>query len=231
MALALPLLEVSLSVVRRFLSNEPIFNGDRGHIHHRLLDLGLTPRGVALWLYGVCGVGATLSLLQSSVHTRWHGLVVVLFGAGICVGVHRLRYVEFEVTGRFLRNTLRPMLGGHVRLQRLEEALQSAASVEECWRAVERAGNLLGYSQINARLSGAKFQTTMQTSRNDTFWQMRLNLPGSDYVNITQRERGSEHPMLVIPFVEILGRSPAREAGDNPVYSPTRFQKSPVRPR
>src|SRR5439155_4205751 len=32
MVLAFPLLEVALSVARRFLHNEPIFAGDRGHI-------------------------------------------------------------------------------------------------------------------------------------------------------------------------------------------------------
>jgi len=51
MALALPLLEVGLSILRRFLRNEPIFTGDRGHIHHRLLDRGFTPRKAALLLY------------------------------------------------------------------------------------------------------------------------------------------------------------------------------------
>src|SRR5262249_32959422 len=53
LVMALPLLEVGLSVVRRFLRNEPIFAGDRGHIHHRLLDRGLSPRRVAISLYVV----------------------------------------------------------------------------------------------------------------------------------------------------------------------------------
>ena len=44
MALFVPLLDVGLSVVRRFLRHQPIFDADRGHIHHRLLDRGLTPR-------------------------------------------------------------------------------------------------------------------------------------------------------------------------------------------
>ena len=44
------------------LRQKPIFAADRGHIHHRLLDRGLTPRKVALLLYGCCAVGAVCSL-------------------------------------------------------------------------------------------------------------------------------------------------------------------------
>src|SRR5437762_8292518 len=37
MALGIPILDTCLSVVRRFLRHQPIFGGDRDHIHHRLL--------------------------------------------------------------------------------------------------------------------------------------------------------------------------------------------------
>ena len=42
MTMALPLVDVSLSILRRFLRRRPIFQGDRGHIHHRVLALGFT---------------------------------------------------------------------------------------------------------------------------------------------------------------------------------------------
>src|SRR5436190_10487499 len=79
LALALPLLEVGLSIVRRFLGYEAIFTGDRGHIHHRLLDRGFTTRRVALLLYGACGVGASLSLTQGLLHQTYGVIAVVLF--------------------------------------------------------------------------------------------------------------------------------------------------------
>jgi UDP-N-acetylmuramyl pentapeptide phosphotransferase/UDP-N-acetylglucosamine-1-phosphate transferase len=43
MALAIPLLETSLSILRRALRNRPVFGADAGHIHHKLLEQGLTP--------------------------------------------------------------------------------------------------------------------------------------------------------------------------------------------
>ncbi|HYW43266.1 MAG TPA: MraY family glycosyltransferase [Bryobacteraceae bacterium] len=206
MALALPLLEVGLSILRRFLRNEPIFNGDRGHIHHRLLDRGFTPRRTALLLYGVCGLGATLSLVECVMRNRFAGVVVALFGAGAWIGVRFLGYVEFEAARSFLWRGLRPTLSGHVKLKLLERSLLSAANIEQCWLALERAARSLGYSHMNARLAGVPFATAPEHSPNGAFWQMRLNLPGKDYVNVTQRERSEERPVLLIPFVELVSR-------------------------
>jgi UDP-GlcNAc:undecaprenyl-phosphate GlcNAc-1-phosphate transferase len=45
-------------VVRR----RPVFEGDRDHIHHRLVDLGLTPRRAVITLYGVAVLFTSLAL-------------------------------------------------------------------------------------------------------------------------------------------------------------------------
>ena len=53
MALALPIADVSLAILRRGLRGLPIFRPDRKHIHHRLAQLGLSPLRVVLILYGL----------------------------------------------------------------------------------------------------------------------------------------------------------------------------------
>ena len=45
------------------LSGRSPFTPDRGHIHHRLLDLGLTHRRAVLLIYGICVVLAVLSIV------------------------------------------------------------------------------------------------------------------------------------------------------------------------
>jgi UDP-GlcNAc:undecaprenyl-phosphate GlcNAc-1-phosphate transferase len=50
-ALGVPLLDTLLAMVRRTVARQSIFSADRGHIHHRLMDLGLTHRRVVLVLY------------------------------------------------------------------------------------------------------------------------------------------------------------------------------------
>ena len=62
LALAVPLLDTALAIIRRVREGRPIFGADRRHIHHRLLDCGLSPRRVALLLYGVCAIAAVLSI-------------------------------------------------------------------------------------------------------------------------------------------------------------------------
>ena len=58
MALALPLLDVCVAILRRFLRRVSIFQADRGHIHHMVLGLGFSTRKAALLLYGFCGLSA-----------------------------------------------------------------------------------------------------------------------------------------------------------------------------
>ncbi|MCU1233190.1 MAG: glycosyl transferase, family 4 [Candidatus Solibacter sp.] len=206
MALALPLLEVGLSVFRRFLRNEPIFTADRGHIHHRLLDLGFTPRRAALMLYAACSIGAALSLLQSVVQNRLAGAVVLLFAACACGGIQYLGYVEFNATRRFLWAGLRPMLSAHVKLEAFERSLADSSSLAECWQSLEMGARELGYSRVEGELSGQAFGNSVPRRSHAAFWQMRLNLPDHDFVNITQREGAAEQPVLLIPFVEIVRR-------------------------
>jgi UDP-GlcNAc:undecaprenyl-phosphate/decaprenyl-phosphate GlcNAc-1-phosphate transferase len=210
LALGLPLLEVGLSIVRRFLRNEPIFSPDRGHIHHRLLERGFTPRRVALLLYAACGVGAILSLIQSLLHNEFAAIAILLFGGVTLVGVRYLGYAEFAATSRFLWVRLRPMLGAHVKLELLERSLTAADSVQDCWRAMETTAKALGYSEMTARLGESRFYTgsaaANRTEHVRPYWQMRLNLSKDCWVNISQQEGGTEQPLLVMPFAEIVGR-------------------------
>src|SRR5439155_1277877 len=93
MALSIPLIDTALAIVRRFLRGKPIFEGDRGHIHHRLLDRGLSPRKAALVLYACCSFGAVGSLLM--MNQSFSGFVIIIFCLMTWIGVQHLGYVEF----------------------------------------------------------------------------------------------------------------------------------------
>lgn len=49
--LGVPFLDVSYSVVRRIISGRSPFSGDRGHLHHKLLDLGWSKQKVAVFYW------------------------------------------------------------------------------------------------------------------------------------------------------------------------------------
>jgi UDP-GlcNAc:undecaprenyl-phosphate GlcNAc-1-phosphate transferase len=69
-ALGLPLTDVLFTMVRRFLARRPIFSADRGHIHHRLLDLGLTHRRAVLILYG-CSILLCVTAVTAAFGKSW----------------------------------------------------------------------------------------------------------------------------------------------------------------
>ncbi len=49
--LAIPLFDILYAIIRRKINGVPISQPDKGHIHHRLLDLGLTPTQTVVILY------------------------------------------------------------------------------------------------------------------------------------------------------------------------------------
>lgn len=101
-SLGLPVLDTLIAVTRRFLRRQPIFAADRGHIHHRLLGHGHSPRVVVLALYGVCALLALAGMLL--VNDGGHvALVLVTIGIGVGFLVQRLRIYEFEEAARLLR--------------------------------------------------------------------------------------------------------------------------------
>src|ERR1700733_8749971 len=48
---ALPVIDVTLAIIRRFQRKTRITDADKEHLHHRLLNLGWTPREVVLLVY------------------------------------------------------------------------------------------------------------------------------------------------------------------------------------
>jgi UDP-GlcNAc:undecaprenyl-phosphate GlcNAc-1-phosphate transferase len=57
----------------------PVFHADVGHVHHRLLRLGLSPRGALFVLWGVCALcGAMAAVLAALPRAASAPLAVVL---------------------------------------------------------------------------------------------------------------------------------------------------------
>lgn len=79
LVLAVPIIDTFWVIVRRLSSGRSPFSPDRGHIHHRLLDLGLSHRATVLLIYGVCAALGLMSLLLPS------GTVVLAFLALLVV--------------------------------------------------------------------------------------------------------------------------------------------------
>jgi UDP-GlcNAc:undecaprenyl-phosphate/decaprenyl-phosphate GlcNAc-1-phosphate transferase len=62
LVLGVPIIDTFWIIIRRLGERRSPFSADRGHFHHRLLDLGLSHRQVVLLIYAVCIALAILAL-------------------------------------------------------------------------------------------------------------------------------------------------------------------------
>lgn len=88
LVLAVPIIDTFWVIVRRLSSRRSPFSPDRGHLHHRLLDLGLSHRATVLLIYAVCATLGLMSLLVSS-SIGVLAFAVALVGFGVVAFVLR----------------------------------------------------------------------------------------------------------------------------------------------
>jgi UDP-GlcNAc:undecaprenyl-phosphate GlcNAc-1-phosphate transferase len=137
----LPILETALSIIRRLISGRPVFTADREHIHHKLLQHGMTHRQVVILLYGVSAVFALLSLFLLWPTGSSLGLVLAVLGIGIWIGVQHLGYLEFGELARVAQRTLdQPQIFvNNLAIRRAIEELKVARDYEQVKRILTAA--------------------------------------------------------------------------------------------
>lgn len=84
LVMGLPLLDVVWQIVRRISLGKNPTIGDRGHVHYRLLDLGLSPRQIVLGYYVFCALFGAIALVTAS--RLYKLLALLVMGAVIAVG-------------------------------------------------------------------------------------------------------------------------------------------------
>ena len=82
LVMAVPLIDGVFTVFRRVLAGKSPFRGDRGHLHHRLLEIGFSERQVALFYWLLCAILGTIALMLSSVEKVLAGAVVAIIVLG-----------------------------------------------------------------------------------------------------------------------------------------------------
>ena len=81
LVLGVPIIDTFWIIVRRIAQRRSPFKPDRSHIHHRMLDLGLSHRQTVLLIYGICIALGVLSLLLSGINQLYAFLgVFIAFG-------------------------------------------------------------------------------------------------------------------------------------------------------
>ena len=166
MALSVPLLDVAVAVLRRLLRRQPIFTADRAHIHHRLLDRGLTPKNAVLVLYVFAAAAAGLALILSAPQVaRFRNLLLVLLVAAFWLGLRELKYKEFHLASRMLfGGELQQNLQERLLMDRVSVALTAAHSREEWWLALSEIARDCQWASLRWRTTTGAREVVYVTS-------------------------------------------------------------------
>lgn len=81
--LAVPLIDTGFTIGRRLLSGQSPFWGDRGHLHHRLLDAGLSKRKVAYLYWAITAVLGIFALNLNASFKFYTIIGVAIFIGGL----------------------------------------------------------------------------------------------------------------------------------------------------
>jgi UDP-GlcNAc:undecaprenyl-phosphate GlcNAc-1-phosphate transferase len=137
----LPILETVLSVLRRLISGRPLFTADREHIHHKLLERGLSHRQVVIVLYAVSAIFALLSLFLFWPTGSTLGLILAVLGTGVWLGVQHLGYLEFGELRRVAQRTMeqRSVFVSNLAIRRATEKLKTTRDYVQLCQLLQAA--------------------------------------------------------------------------------------------
>jgi UDP-GlcNAc:undecaprenyl-phosphate GlcNAc-1-phosphate transferase len=96
LVLGVPIIDTFWIIVGRLSQKRSPFSPDRSHIHHRLLDLGLSHRDTVLVIYAICAGLGLLALLVSEVTQAYAFISVFILSGLILFGPTRGTFVRPE---------------------------------------------------------------------------------------------------------------------------------------
>lgn len=197
-AFAVPLLDTVIAIVRRYLRRDSIFEPDRGHIHHRLRDLGLSSRTVAVFLYVACAACAWLSMMLAAPGRPTVVPVFVVAAAVLVLIVQRLRMPELIELSRVMGRSLqqRAVIHHNVRVHSLAVATGAARSGTELLEALRQSFEASEFAAVEVwvdGLHGSALADVEGAHRHGGGYRVRL-----DFVEVLRPEQAYE---IRVPLV------------------------------
>lgn len=89
-ALGLPIMDTAFAILRRYSNGRPIFQPDKGHLHHRLLAMGMSQRQAVLLMYGISVVLSVAAILLTEVSGYLAALVVAVIITLVAIGAKKI---------------------------------------------------------------------------------------------------------------------------------------------
>lgn len=198
LVMAVPILDVCVTIARRFLRRQPIFRADRAHIHHKLLALGLAPKAVVLVIYSSCIIGSIAALLLTASHGHYHGFTIILICLAAWLGLQQLGYSEFNIAGKMVLNgTFRRVLCSRLALEQFEREIGASRTDLQCWETLCEICPQFGFSGATGVLDDVAYRWGLSAG-----WQAHINLPGHGYINLWRDADAKGHGADAVLFID-----------------------------
>ena len=153
---ALPLIDTALAITRRSLNGQPLFSADSEHIHHKLLQRGMSQRQIVFLL---CGLSILCSLFAFTfVRSSWSARLVLacMASMGLYVALRRLGYRELDELQRILRRVLtqKEIVRNDLALRRATERLQKEPNLDGICHTLVHAFEKSDFDRFTLQLDG-----------------------------------------------------------------------------
>lgn len=96
LALGLPILDTTFAIVRRYMGGRPIFQPDKGHLHHRLLSLGFTQRQAVFLMYVISAMLGLSAVALTEVNKPIAIVILIIVVVSIGYGTKKLGVLRFK---------------------------------------------------------------------------------------------------------------------------------------
>lgn len=88
--LGIPLLDTVFAIVRRYCGHRPIFQPDKEHLHHRLIQMGLSHRQAVLSIYGVNVVLGLSAVVLTLISPKQAVIFLVILSTVILMAANKI---------------------------------------------------------------------------------------------------------------------------------------------
>ena len=105
----IPIFDIVFSGIRRILKGQAPWKADRGHLHHRLIDMGLNQKQSVRILYavsGILGISAVLFTKEKILHAS---IIIVL---ALVIGIFNIKI--FKKDNNYDKGTIVPFNDGEI---------------------------------------------------------------------------------------------------------------------
>ncbi len=208
LALGVPIFDMLFNMLRGFLERRSMFAPDRGHIHHRLLDMGLRHRHVVIFMYLVTLLAAGLGMFMMI--TR-NANTVLVFGSVILmllmifriVGTVRLR----ETIAQMKTNMqIKQQQKGYKR--EFEDSvllMRNAQTFDSWWQSLCSAAKSMDITYLALALTSRDDTHRTLVWRNDNYQPNNPEEVNIVEMNLPLRQRRADQPLKIEVAVSANG--------------------------